>query len=397
MARLLGVAATGRALDPGRQHRSAGAAAARLVAAQGGERISRAGAAGADSSTIMPRSLATARPSLTAVRGSDSLSGQQLPNGGSPCTTPRIRRIAAFCPCCPVLGLLLVPALAGAALPGSQKKPFQQAPSLKERVKGNPKTGTGKAGGKFRLTYAPVKDQDYREVRDIFKEAGLLEEAVQGLNETFRIPKDVEVTLRECGEANAYYESDSRRISLCYELVAITPSVLRRHRDRGGPGGAGEAVAGATLFTLLHELGHALIDLWDLPITGREEDAVDQLATIILLEGEDGQTAALNGADAFWGAEEEDEVRGGQRGAVLLGRALAGRAALLQHRLLELRKRPRGALRPGRRRMAPRGARRRLPGRVLPDVQGLGHAAVAVCEGVGALTPGPSPASGRGV
>ena len=218
---------------------------------------------------------------------------------------PAVRRVLSLA----ALGLFLVPALAGAALPGKQEKPFRQAPSLKERVKGNPKTGTGKSGGAFRLTYAPVKDPDYREVRDLFREAGLLEEAVQGLNETFRIPRDVEVTLRECGEPNAYYESGSRRISLCYELVAYYAAIffsdVESEEDEEW---AGEAVAGATLFTLLHELGHALIDLWDLPITGREEDAVDQLATIILLEGgEDGQTAALNGADAFWGAEEESD------------------------------------------------------------------------------------------
>lgn len=219
---------------------------------------------------------------------------------------PAVRRVLSLA----ALGLLLVPALAGAALPGSQKKPFQHAPSLKERVKGNPKTGTGKGGGAFRLTYAPVQDPDYREVRDIFKEAGLLEEAVQSLNDTFRIPKDVEVTMRECGEANAYYEADSRRISLCYELVGYFSEVFFTDTEtEEDEAEAGEAVAGATLFTLLHELGHALIDLWDLPITGREEDAVDQLATIILLEGgEDGQMAALNGADSFWGAEEEGEA-----------------------------------------------------------------------------------------
>jgi len=206
-----------------------------------------------------------------------------------------------------LLALLLVPAVAGAALPGKQGKPFQKAPSLKERVKSNPKTGTGKGGGRFRLTYAEVKDPDYREVRDLFKDAGLLEEAVKGLNESFRIPRDIEVTLRECGEANAYYESDSHRISLCYELVSYYADVFFADAESDeDQEAAGEAVAGATLFTLFHELGHAMIDLWDLPTTGREEDAVDQLATIILLEGgEDGQTAALNGAEAFWGTEEE--------------------------------------------------------------------------------------------
>ena len=42
-------------------------------------------------------------------------------------------------------------------------------------------------------------------------------------------------------------------------------------------------VAGNTVFTLFHEIGHALIDLLDLQLLGKEEDAVDNLATILML------------------------------------------------------------------------------------------------------------------
>jgi hypothetical protein len=212
--------------------------------------------------------------------------------------------------------VLLVPSLAGAALPGSQKQPFgKSSPSLKERVKDNPTAGTGRSGGSFRLTYATVKDKDYQVLRDLFQETGLLEEAVKSLNETFLLPASVEVTVRECGEANAYYESSSRRISLCYELVAYYAGMFFAEAEsEEEQEWAGEAVAGATLFTLYHELGHALIDVWDLPITGREEDAVDQLATIILLEaGEDGEEAALNGASSLW-EEEGEESEGDDPG-----------------------------------------------------------------------------------
>lgn len=38
------------------------------------------------------------------------------------------------------------------------------------------------------------------------------------------------------------------------------------------------------MFVFLHELGHALIDLLDLPVVGREEDAADEFATLMLLE-----------------------------------------------------------------------------------------------------------------
>jgi hypothetical protein len=36
-------------------------------------------------------------------------------------------------------------------------------------------------------------------------------------------------------------------------------------------------------FILLHESGHAMIDMLDLPAVGREEDSVDQLAAVLLL------------------------------------------------------------------------------------------------------------------
>ena len=61
----------------------------------------------------------------------------------------------------------------------------------------------------------------------------------------------------------------------------------------------GNAVMGATMFGFFHEVGHGLIDLLDLPAVGREEDSVDQLATIILIAaGEKGVAQALAGA--YW-------------------------------------------------------------------------------------------------
>ena len=44
-----------------------------------------------------------------------------------------------------------------------------------------------------------------------------------------------------------------------------------------------EFVAGNALFTLGHELGHAVISEFNLPVLGREEDAADSFATLALL------------------------------------------------------------------------------------------------------------------
>jgi hypothetical protein len=44
-----------------------------------------------------------------------------------------------------------------------------------------------------------------------------------------------------------------------------------------------EFVVGNALFTLGHELGHAVVSEFNLPVLGREEDAVDAFATFALL------------------------------------------------------------------------------------------------------------------
>lgn len=163
--------------------------------------------------------------------------------------------------------------------------------------------------GDFVVKYEATENEDYQELEAILKEVRLLEDTVQELNGTFALPGEVPVVIRECGEVNAFYDPESKEISLCYELVEYYSGMfLSEDQTEEEATEGGEAVAGATLFTFFHELGHALIDLYDLPVTGREEDAVDQLATLILLEGgEAGENAALNGAWSFLTEEEESE------------------------------------------------------------------------------------------
>ena len=86
-------------------------------------------------------------------------------------------------------------------------------------------------------------------------------------------------------------------------------------------------VSGTLRFVLLHELGHGLIDLYGIPVLGREEDAADRFATWWLSPGgeEDGTdaiaavewwlaSAKASGAKreelAWWDEHSIDEQRG---------------------------------------------------------------------------------------
>lgn len=160
-------------------------------------------------------------------------------------------------------------------------------------------------GGRFVAEYA-LATLEYNAFRDQLIANRFLDTIAARLNETYVIPRDIHLATAHCGEPNAGYDPDSTRVKLCYELFKL---LAERYEDEVG----GEhLIMGTVVFALTHELGHALIDVLDLPVTGREEDAVDQLATILLLsQGDAGDSLAFGAIGWFakrFRANPEDEL-----------------------------------------------------------------------------------------
>lgn len=126
----------------------------------------------------------------------------------------------------------------------------------------------------------------------------VLESIAADLNTFLRIPRSIALTYRECGQANAFYTSAPRQITMCYELIDEFYTTFAKDGLKGDE--LDQSVDNAVTFAFYHELGHALVNVLDLPITGKEEDAVDQLATYLVADGADAdETTALDGAIAF--------------------------------------------------------------------------------------------------
>jgi hypothetical protein len=145
----------------------------------------------------------------------------------------------------------------------------------------------------FVTQYRIPADPGLRQLHDEFVRTRLLEDVAAGLNAELKLPRKVTLMLDECGVANALYDPDTSRIVLCYELFADLARRIGQIEE------AETLIGGAFSFILLHELGHALIDQLDLPVTGREEDAADQLATVALIDADEGGVDAVAGA-AVW-------------------------------------------------------------------------------------------------
>lgn len=166
--------------------------------------------------------------------------------------------------------------------------------------------------GDLRVVYGELSNPVYQNLEEVFREERVLEDVLDELNAQFILPADLEIQMVECGEVNAFYDPNQRAVYMCYELLehflGLFGAEATTDEEWENAGAQGLA---AFIFVFYHELGHALIDVLDLPVVGREEDAVDQLATVMLLEtweGEDSELALLSSAEWFGAESADDEL-----------------------------------------------------------------------------------------
>lgn len=127
--------------------------------------------------------------------------------------------------------------------------------------------------------------------------SGWLAGEVEQLRRRWRLPGGIRVQLTACRpfqtSASATWSLEERTIRVCYEYLSEMRA-MAQSAER--PSVAGQApdtmpvtqyrehlLTGMARFALQHEVGHMLVGVFKLPITGREEDFADQFALLQLL------------------------------------------------------------------------------------------------------------------
>lgn len=165
--------------------------------------------------------------------------------------------------------------------------------------------------GNFTVQYSTVQDPRYAKVNDDFRQQRYLERVADELNASVAIPENVLITFKQCGQPNAFWDSKNREIVMCYELMDQMADEFRGVAKSDQE--LSQMVNGAMTFAFIHELGHCLIEILQLPSTGKEEDAVDGLATFVLvaLNGDEGEQMAISGA-LYWGILYDQIAKSGK-------------------------------------------------------------------------------------
>jgi hypothetical protein len=142
--------------------------------------------------------------------------------------------------------------------------------------------------GKVTVGYDEPQGSAAAQAKEILSLGGL-DGIAEGFTHSFKLPVDIRIHVVN-GSVGPFYDPSKRSITLSYGFANYVGNLLlgnfpalRTHQRE-----LGKQWAAINDFILIHEWGHALVDVYDLPVLGKEEDAADALATVFMTEFVDG-------------------------------------------------------------------------------------------------------------
>src|ERR1043166_3004151 len=86
-----------------------------------------------------------------------------------------------------------------------------------------------------KVRYDAPKDEKLAFYAEIIKSGHVLEDMADEINAAIKLPKDLTLVGRQCGEGNAFYQPSRQSIEVCYEYLRLFAAV--HVNDQKGPDG----------------------------------------------------------------------------------------------------------------------------------------------------------------
>jgi hypothetical protein len=147
------------------------------------------------------------------------------------------------------------------------------------------------------IVYGQPGNPSYRPMYDRLKKLQVLEELRQFLV-PLRLPRKLTVQVDQCGATTRPYRPGGPA-TICYELVEQIERVAGKTEEDLRE----TVLVGTFVQAVFHEVALAVLDILQVPIWGRREDAADRLAGFIMLQfGEDVARQTVMGTGLFFEA-----------------------------------------------------------------------------------------------
>jgi len=160
-----------------------------------------------------------------------------------------------------------------------------------------PTAQTPPAQSNIKIAYEKPTNPKFAPIYDKLTKLKVLEE-LQAFMAPVRLPRDITVRVAQCGSENIPYKPQGPA-TICYELIDRIEHFAATHtRDANLQQ---LVIVGGFVQATLHETAHALFDVLDVPIWGREDDAADRLAAVVMMQfGDDVANIVMFGTQLLF-------------------------------------------------------------------------------------------------
>ena len=164
---------------------------------------------------------------------------------------------------------------------------------------------TGEGGpvgaGEVDVTFEDAQGGQNALGKKLLNAGGAMSNLANVLSETFELPDDLAVRGVNGFGPGPYYDPRDKSITYPYLFSTLVYNTLGQLNPNWSQYRLGQGVGAVNSMIFEHEFAHALIDIYDLPVLGREEDAADDLAVLLLIPAEGGDQFITDSA-SFWAA-----------------------------------------------------------------------------------------------
>jgi hypothetical protein len=134
------------------------------------------------------------------------------------------------------------------------------------------------------IAYVPPRDAKFRPIHDKLRKRQVLEQLKAFLS-PLRLPSKLQIRTDQCGHSGAHYKPGGP-VMICYEYIELLESSAPEVTLQigGAPFNKEDALVGAFVHVVLHEVTRAAFDILQIPVWGREEHAADRVAGFIMFQ-----------------------------------------------------------------------------------------------------------------
>lgn len=129
--------------------------------------------------------------------------------------------------------------------------------------------------------YGDTQTAEQAQILEAIKQSKLAERMAQLTQGTTRLRRDLGIGFESCGNPNAFFDPNRSTIIFCVEMIEFMVAQARSDTEVAMKWSREEfarTIDGAIWGIFFHELGHAVMGINRVAITGREEDVADQFA-----------------------------------------------------------------------------------------------------------------------